>query len=102
MTIQELLPCQLANFPCKYLGVPLFLRKLPGEQIQAILDKIVDHLPNWKADILTKAGRKILVQVVLTFMLVYLVMAMDLPSWALKQLTKLEKVFYGEEGKMQG
>jgi hypothetical protein len=31
------------------------------------------------------------VQVVLTSMLVYLVMAMDLPSWALKQLTKLER-----------
>jgi hypothetical protein len=64
--IQAHLPCQLVEFPCKYLGVPLSLQKLTKAQIQPIIDKIADLLPSWKADLLTRAGRKILVQFVLT------------------------------------
>ena len=30
--IQSLLPCEIMNFPCKYLGLPLSLRKLTKEQ----------------------------------------------------------------------
>jgi hypothetical protein len=40
-----------------------------------------------EADLLRKAGRKILVQFVL--MLIYLAMALDLPSSALKAIDKL-------------
>ena len=31
--IQNLLPCPLSDFPCKYLGVPLSLKKLTTEQV---------------------------------------------------------------------
>ena len=82
------LPCPLSEFPCKYLGVPLSPVKLTKNQIQPMVDKIADRLPSWKADLLTKAGRKILVQSVLTSMTVYLLMALDLPSWALKAIDK--------------
>lgn len=93
ITIQEHLPCQLSDFPCKYLSVPLFLRKLTKQQIQPIIDHIADQLPGWKADLLTKAGRRILVQFVLTSMLVYLAMAMELPPWALKAMDKYRRGF---------
>ena len=42
--IQSLLPCEIMNFPCKYLGLPLSLRKLTKEQFQPIIDRIVDQL----------------------------------------------------------
>ena len=93
ITIQEHLLCQLTDFPCKYLGAPLSLRKLTKQQVQPIIDWIADRLPGWKADLLTKAGRKILVQFVLTSMLVYLAMAMDLPPWALKAIDKIRTGF---------
>jgi hypothetical protein len=91
--IQSLLPCEIMSFPCKYLGLPLSLRKLTREQFQPIIDRIADHLPGWKADLLTRAGRAVQVQYVLTAMLIYLAMAIDLPPWAIKAIDKIRRSF---------
>ena len=76
--IQNLLPCDVQDFPCKYLGLPLTIKKLTKEQLQPIIDRIADQLPGWKADLMTRAGRVVQVQFVLTAMLVYVAMAMEL------------------------
>jgi hypothetical protein len=47
-----------------------------------------------KADLLTKPGRMILVQFVLTSMLIYLAMVVDLPAWGLKVVDKIRRSFY--------
>jgi hypothetical protein len=86
LTIQNLLPCAISE--CKYLGLPLSLKKLTKGQIQPIIDRIADQLPGWKADLMTRAGRRVQVQFVLTAMLVYLVMAIDFPPWAIKAVDK--------------
>ena len=64
--IQNLLPCEVLDFPCKYLGLPLSNRKLTKEQVQPIIDKVAEQLPGWKADLMTRAGRVTQVQFVLT------------------------------------
>jgi hypothetical protein len=60
--VQQLVPCQLLEFPCQYLGLPLTLKKPTRDQIQPFIDRIGDQLPGWRADLLSKPGRKILVQ----------------------------------------
>jgi hypothetical protein len=72
VVVQQFLPCDLLEFPCQYLGLPLSLTKITRDQLHPIIDKIVDYLPGWKADLLTKLGRKILVQHELTGMIIYL------------------------------
>jgi hypothetical protein len=93
LLVQNLLPCERSDFPCKYLVIPLSLHKLTKEQVQSIIDRVADCLPSWKADLMTRAGRKIMVQHVLTSMIVYLAMAIDFPPWALEAVDKIRKGF---------
>ena len=91
--LQESLPCQISEFPCKYLGVPLSPHKLTKAQAMSIVERVVDRLPSWKADLLTKAGRVILVQYVLTSMLIYILLALELPPSVLKAIGKIRRAF---------
>jgi hypothetical protein len=52
---------------------------LSRQQFQPFVERIADQLPNWKADLMSRAGRRIQVQHVLTGMTVYLAMAIDIP-----------------------
>jgi hypothetical protein len=92
--VQQQLPCALAVFPCKYLGLPLAITKLKKEHLQHIIDRIADLLPGWKAGMLTRVGRKVHVQFVLTSTLIYLAMALDLPQWAHKAMDKIQRSYF--------
>lgn len=52
-----------------------------------------DQLSGWKANLMIRAGRAVQVQFVLTAMLVYLIMAIDLPPWAIKAIDKIRRAF---------
>jgi hypothetical protein len=92
--VQHKLPCALAEFPYKYLGLPLSLKKLKREHLQPIIDRMADQLPGWKADLLTRVGRKVHVQFVLTSMLIYIAMVVDLPQWAHKAMDKIRMSYF--------
>jgi hypothetical protein len=77
---QGLLPCGISSSPCCYLDLPLSLHKLSRQHFQPFIDRFANQLSSWKADLLTKAGRRILVQHVLTSMMVYMAMAVDIPQ----------------------
>jgi hypothetical protein len=51
------------------------------QHFQPFVEKIADQLPNWKADLMTMAGRRIHVQHILTGMTIYVAMAVDIPQW---------------------
>jgi hypothetical protein len=90
LEVQNWLLCGVASFPCKYLGLPLSLHKLTKQQFLPIIEKkkIADLLPSWKAELLNKAGRRILVQHVLTGMTIYTAMAIDFPKWAIDKIRR--------------
>jgi hypothetical protein len=89
--VQGLLPCGISSFPCKYLGLPLTVRKITKEQAQPIIDKFANQLPGWKADLMTRVGRIVQVRFVLTGMFIYLAMAIDLPTYITKAIDKNPK-----------
>uniref|UniRef100_A0A0A9EUA7 Reverse transcriptase domain-containing protein n=1 Tax=Arundo donax TaxID=35708 RepID=A0A0A9EUA7_ARUDO len=90
--IAELLPCEIKNFPCTYLGLPLSVCKPTKAELLLLIDKVADQLPNWKASLMNRAGRLITFKVVLTAVPTYLMIALDLPKWFYKAI----EVFFGK------
>jgi hypothetical protein len=54
---QALLSCAILDFPCKYLDIPLSLKKLAKDKVHPIIDQIANQLPGWKAALMTRVGR---------------------------------------------
>jgi len=91
--VMDHFPCEIQNFPCKYLGLPLSLKKLTRAQLQPLIEKVAGRLPGWKADLMSRAGRATYVQSVLTSILIYYAIALDLPPWCLKAVEKFCRNF---------
>jgi hypothetical protein len=86
-------PCEFAEFLCKYLGLPLSVKKFTNVQIQSLIDRVTSMLPGWKAELMNRAGRSVYVQFVMAARVIYTAMAMELPLWAIKAIEKLLRGF---------
>ncbi|WVZ97140.1 hypothetical protein U9M48_042695 [Paspalum notatum var. saurae] len=100
-TIAALLPCEIKSFPCTYLGIPLSIRKPSNADLMPLVDKIADKLPGWKANLLSRAGRLVLVKAVLSSVPIYLMLALELPSGFSRQLTRRGGGSFGRDRGMQ-
>jgi hypothetical protein len=87
------LGCANSPFPCKYLGLPLTIRKQSAAQLQSLVDRVADCLPLWKAAMLPKSGRLLLIQSVLCAIPVHAMMALDLLARTLSALVKICRGF---------
>jgi hypothetical protein len=81
----------MENFPINYLGQPLFIYKLKRVQLQPLIDRLADLLPGWRADLMTRIGRVVHVQFVITATVIYQAMALDLPPWFIKAVDKIRR-----------
>jgi hypothetical protein len=81
------------NFPIIYLGLPLHLKKARKEDFQALIDKIRNRLASLKTHMLTKGGRLILVQSVLSAITIFHLLSLDPPPWVFKAIDKIRRAF---------
>jgi hypothetical protein len=61
------------------------------------VDKVADRLPNWKARLLSLAGRTAMVRFVLSAIPVYLLIAMKIPKWVINSIDKIQRGFIWKE-----
>ena len=87
------LPCPLGALPCTYLGLPLSLRKPRKAELQAVIDALAAKLPFWKARLLSREGRLVYVQAVISASVVYQLLALDVDPWFNKAVDRLRRGF---------
>jgi len=91
--VNSTLQCTTSNFPTTYLGLPISDKKLRRGDLLPWIEKIPNKLPGWKASLMTLAGRAVLVRFVLTAILVYLLVAIQVPKWFIRAIDKIGGFF---------
>jgi hypothetical protein len=91
--VQTTLPCNMVEFHWKYLGLPLSVKKLSKNDFLALIDKIADYLPGWKAALMHPAGRAALVRAVLTAAPIHHLIVVQCPKLVLKAINKIIRAF---------
>lgn len=89
----EILACATKDFPYTYLGLPLTIHKPTKEVFLPLIDKIAYYLPSWKASLMNRAGRLVMVRVVLTASPVYQMIVLNLLKWVIKAIDKKGRGF---------
>ena len=84
------------NFPIKYLGLPLAVRRLRKIDFQPLVDKATSNISGWQGRHFTQAERICLTKFVLSSQQVYLLTAMKAPTAILDDIDKsTEKIPLG-------
>ena len=86
-------PGRIDPFPIKYLGIPLGLTSLSKSDLQPLVDKVANRLPTWKASLLNKAGRTVLIKSTLSAIPTHTALAVNLSPWVIKSIDTIRRGF---------
>jgi hypothetical protein len=89
----NILHCTSSSFPCTYLGLPISDKKLRKSDLMVWVEKVADRLPNWKARLLSLAGRTSMVRFVLSAIPIFLLIALKIPKWVINSTDKIRRGF---------
>lgn len=78
----------------KYLGTLLFFHRSKSFNYQCMLDKVYHRIKGWKAQLLSQAGRAVLITSVTSVMPMYQMMCFVLPHKTLDRLNALQRDFW--------
>ena len=86
-------PGRIDPFPIKYLGIPLGLRKLSKSDLQPLVDKVANRLPTWKAGLLNRAGRTMLIKSTLSEIPTHTAFVLNLSRWVISCINSVRRGF---------
>jgi hypothetical protein len=87
------LACPIVDLPLTYLGIPFTIRKPTSAQMQSVVDRIANRLPTWKAHLMDKAGRLVMVKSVLGAIPIHQLLVLAPSRKILKLIVKIERGF---------
>jgi hypothetical protein len=87
------IPVMRANFPLKYLRLPLVLGRMRKTDLEPVFDKISGRVASWRGKNMGAAGSTMLVKSVLSAQPIYLLTALKVTKESLEQLDKQRRRF---------
>ena len=93
-SIASPLQCPTSSFPQIYLGLPLTPTRLPTNAFLPIIERCRKFLTGWRAKILSKGDRLILLSAVLDSLLVYFMSVFTIHKIVLKTLDSIRRAFF--------
>jgi hypothetical protein len=79
----ELFGCGHGQFPIRYLGIPIYYRRLTIVEWKLVEERLQKRLSSWKGKLLSLGGRLVLINSVLTNMVLYMIPFFLLPKGVL-------------------
>ena len=92
--VSSLLHWRMGNFPFTYLGLPLKPTSLFKTDWHSLLDRIDKRLASWKGHTLSREGRLILVNSILSSLLLYFISFFFIPQWVIDHIDRLRRAFF--------
>lgn len=87
------LGCSMGGWPLTYLGLPLGGNPLSESFWCPVIDRVRKRLDGWKKAFISKGGRMVLIQSVLSSIPIYYLSIFRIPSKVARMLEKLMRDF---------
>jgi hypothetical protein len=68
-------------------------KKLRKNDLMPWIEKVADKIPGWKANLVNRAGRAIMVWIVLSAIPIYLLIALCVPKWFINAIDIIRRGF---------
>ncbi len=99
-SLADFFTCTSQSFPLMYLGLPLSPKKLRRLDYLPLIEKLDSRLAGWKCSTLSRGGRLILLNSVLSGIPSFFCSAFLLPAWVLCALEKIRRDFFWKGKKL--
>ncbi|KAA3485561.1 putative Transposon TX1 [Gossypium australe] len=93
--------CKIGSLPINYLGIPLGANPKKIATWEQIVDRVKKKLSSWMSRTLSWAGTVVLINVVLSFLLIFFMSLFNAPVTIIKNIDKIRRNFFwgNTEGK---
>jgi hypothetical protein len=95
----DLFGCKGGDLPLRYLGIPIYFRKLRNLDWKKVKEHFEKRLNSWKGKSLSIGGRLALINLVLISLPMYIISFFIIPKCVLKDWTILLSRFYWKDDK---
>lgn len=92
-TISALLGCSLTEFPVIYLGLPLTINRPTNAAFMPLIERLESKLEGWKSKLISRGGRLLLMNSVLSAVPIYFMGSFLLPKWVIKRIDMIRRSF---------